>query len=92
MTDLPKTANMPDLVADKTVLDQPKKLVNRCSQVDCKKKLLLTDILCRCEKRFCLWHRQPETHACTYDFKASGIANLSANLVKVGGDSLKHRI
>tara|TARA_B100000242_G_C42924908_1_gene428871 strand:- start:586 stop:813 length:228 start_codon:yes stop_codon:yes gene_type:complete len=37
----------------------------RCSFEGCNKKLKLTDLECRCEKRFCQLHRLPEEHKCT---------------------------
>lgn len=65
---------------------------NRCSHAECKKKLLLTDLLCKCGKKYCSGHRQPELHSCTYDYKSSGRALLSTMLVKSVSDSLKDRI
>ena len=62
-----------------------KKTVARCGGPNCKVKLLLTDYACKCANRFCSQHRQPETHACTYDFKAAGLKNLSSTLLKVEG-------
>jgi len=51
-------------------------MVERCSFIDenikCKKKLKLTDLSCRCEKKFCAIHRMPENHACEYDYKTNG--------------------
>jgi predicted nucleic acid binding AN1-type Zn finger protein len=44
--------------------------INRCCAADCRKKLKLTDMDCRCQKRFCAAHRLPETHACTFDHTA----------------------
>jgi hypothetical protein len=49
---------------------------NRCSHSDCKKKLLLSDPACKCNVRFCMPHRMPESHNCTYDFKAEGRVKL----------------
>lgn len=40
----------------------------RCSQ--CNKKLGLIDYTCKCEKRFCISHLQPQEHACTFNYKA----------------------
>jgi AN1-type zinc finger protein 4 len=34
----------------------------------CKKKLLI-EIDCRCGQTFCLKHRHPDSHNCTYDYK-----------------------
>jgi hypothetical protein len=49
----------------------------RCSHVDCNKKLKLTDMACRCEKTFCGLHRHAETHNCTFDYKSYGREVLS---------------
>ena len=43
---------------------------NRCNATNCRKKLKLTDMGCRCSKIFCVAHRLPETHACTFDHSA----------------------
>jgi len=46
-----------------------KKKRKRCSYEDCRKKLKLTDMNCKCEHRFCSKHRLPETHKCSWDPK-----------------------
>ena len=33
----------------------------------CKKKCVVL-VTCKCEKNYCLKHRLPETHLCTYIF------------------------
>jgi hypothetical protein len=65
---------------------------NRCSHAECKRKLMLTDVTCKCDKRYCISHRHPESHSCAFDYKASGLAHLSTILVKANGDRLKERI
>ena len=45
----------------------------RCDFDGCRKKLKLTDMKCVCCKTFCLEHRLPESHNCTYDFKKNKI-------------------
>jgi len=47
-----------------------------CSHDGCIKKLTLTSIQCKCEKKFCNEHRYPETHNCSFDFKADGKKEL----------------
>ena len=47
-----------------------------CSFTECKKKLTLTSLQCKCEMKFCDMHRYPEDHACAFDYKAEGKANL----------------
>jgi predicted nucleic acid binding AN1-type Zn finger protein len=34
-------------------------------------KIRLVDVACKCEKTYCLKHRHPEEHACTFDYRAS---------------------
>lgn len=53
------------------------KTKNRCGH--CPKKLTLTDTMCKCSQRFCMAHRHPELHSCTFDFKAEGQKILEAN-------------
>lgn len=59
-----------------------------CFHADCKKKLMLTDPVCKCKEKFCSLHRMPEVHNCTFDFKAAGRQYLSTMLVKVAGDKV----
>jgi hypothetical protein len=40
-----------------------------CSFNECNRKLKLSDYSCKCELIFCRFHRSPESHNCTYDFK-----------------------
>ena len=72
------------------VAEKPKS--TRCSHTDCKKKLMLTDLTCKCGQRYCIGHRFPEIHSCKFDYKASGLSHLSTMLVKVSADTLKSRI
>ena len=48
----------------------------RCDFSECKKKLKLSDMECRCGKRFCLKHRLPEDHMCSIDYKNVNPINL----------------
>ena len=85
---------IPATIAQESVQEvkPPLTKTNRCSHSDCKRKLMLTDIMCKCDKRYCINHRHPESHSCSFDYKASGIAHLSTLLVKANGDRLKERI
>jgi hypothetical protein len=60
---------------------------NRCGA--CRKKLLLSDIECRCKQRFCATHRAPEEHACSHDFKADGQKILKQQLERVVADKVE---
>ena len=51
----------------------------RCGGADCRKKLTITNtFVCRCSASFCPLHRHPESHACTFDYKAEGRRLLKA--------------
>lgn len=44
---------------------------NICAHPECKKKIGIVDILsseCKCGNIYCLTHRLPERHDCTYDY------------------------
>lgn len=40
-------------------------MTKRCDHEQCRKKLTLTDIECKCGKRFCMNHRLPFDHSCS---------------------------
>lgn len=43
----------------------------KCPAEGCHMKIRLVDVACKCEKTYCLKHRHPEEHACTFDYRAS---------------------
>jgi AN1-type zinc finger protein 5/6 len=49
----------------------------------CNKKLGLLPFECKCGKLFCIKHKDPEAHDCTYDFKSESKERLGDKLVKV---------
>ena len=51
----------------------------RCSHVNCNKKLELVCFPCKCELKFCKLHRLPELHNCKFDFKKNGKDILKKN-------------
>ena len=55
----------------------------------CKKKLKLTDMKCRCGKKFCPKHRLPEQHKCSYNFKAE---DQNLNKLGLGGGTFEKLI
>ncbi len=66
-------------VNSNNIIETNKKInTNKCYHTTCNAKLKLTDFDCRCSNRFCMKHRMPESHDCSYDFKKDKI-----NLVKV---------
>ena len=46
---------------------------SKCFLENCKSKLKLYDLSCRCENKYCTKHRLPELHNCSYDFKKEKI-------------------
>lgn len=49
----------------------------------CKKSTAVMAFHCKCGGRFCIKHRYPETHCCTFDHKSEGKSNISANNPKI---------
>ncbi|RAL43936.1 hypothetical protein DM860_014072 [Cuscuta australis] len=49
---------------------------NRCGS--CWKKMGLMAFNCKCGFTFCVAHHYPETHNCSFDFKAAGRVTLRA--------------
>jgi predicted nucleic acid binding AN1-type Zn finger protein len=59
-----------------------------CAHAGCGRKLKLLDLDCRCGERFCMEHRMPETHECTFDFRAAADSVLGKQLIKVVGEKI----
>jgi hypothetical protein len=47
-----------------------------CAFDGCKKRMGLTDFVCRCEKFYCALHRSDVVHNCPYDYKATAKQEL----------------
>lgn len=69
-------------------LEGPKKK-NRCSFPNCKKKLKMTDVKCRCMNIYCPIHRLPESHHCDFDHKSLGKDLLQKTLTKVTHEKIQ---
>jgi hypothetical protein len=61
-----------------------------CEQ--CKKKVGLLGIVCRCGKTTCITHSAAEEHSCNFDYKADGLKYLSTTMVTVRADRIEGRI
>ena len=85
-------SNITNKVVTTVVTTMPEVKSNRCMHSECRKKLLLSDMACKCTNRYCISHRHPETHSCAFDYNKEGIQRLSTMLVKVTNDSLKNRV
>ncbi|KAL3657554.1 hypothetical protein V7S43_017521 [Phytophthora oleae] len=64
-----------EVVAEKPVEKLVQKNKKRCWE--CKKKVGLTAIECRCGYVFCSSHRFEDQHNCTFDFKTADRAELA---------------
>lgn len=54
----------------------------------CKKKsIIIFD--CRCEKQFCLKHKQPEDHNCTFDYKTYAKDQIKINNPQIINNKFK---
>lgn len=72
-------------------LTQPsskKKLTPRCCMLDCKKKIGLIRFECKCGLSFCVKHKLPELHNCSFNHKNEGITSLKHKLVKVSSNKI----
>jgi len=73
----------PIIVETATAAEPKKAPCNRCECTGCRVKLNLADITCKCGARYCSKHRYPEDHKCTFDYKGTGKALLTAAMPKV---------
>ena len=51
-------------------------ILSRCSNNGCNKKLGLMPYKCKCNLEYCITHRAPETHTCSFDYKTIGRQNI----------------
>ncbi len=67
-----------------------KSLVKYCNYDGCNKKLKLIELnlTCKCEKNYCLFHRLPEKHNCTFDYKYKSIMKEEINKMKCISDKI----
>lgn len=69
-------------------MEKPKEKKARCNYKDCRKKLGLIKFTCRCEKDFCITHKLPESHQCTFNYLCKSKMVLKDKLVKVVNDKI----
>jgi hypothetical protein len=67
-------------------------VVDRTRCAECRKKVGLTGIQCRCGKVYCGAHRIAEKHACTFDFKAFGRKHIEQANERVVAQSLVDKL
>ena len=66
--------------------------MKRCHHAECKTRLMLSDMHCKCGWRFCMKHRHAEEHNCTFQYKQVATAHLSSSLAKCVASSLKDKL
>lgn len=59
-------------------MEKPVVLKNRC--LECKKKLGVDPIVCKCKGIFCDGHRLPFNHSCSFDYKAKSRNELDKTM------------
>lgn len=65
-----------------------KKKTPRCCAPECNKKIGLLSFECKCGLSFCVKHKLPEVHNCTFNHKNDGIISLKQKLVKVSSNKV----
>jgi len=70
--ELPATTEVAEMQPERPTVLQTNK--RKCWE--CRKKVPLTAITCRCGYTFCTSHRMAESHNCSFDYKASGKRKL----------------
>jgi predicted nucleic acid binding AN1-type Zn finger protein len=70
------------------VVETKREMPKRCECSGCSKKLVLTDLECKCKKYFCSSHRFADNHKCDFDYRNDGLKNLEKNMVKIEADKL----
>jgi hypothetical protein len=72
------------MAMEEEVIKKPKTIsVDKSRCFECKKKVGLTAIECRCGNVYCGPHRTAEKHMCTFDFKTLGRTHIEKQNEKV---------
>jgi hypothetical protein len=60
-----------------------------CQADNCNNKLKISDLYCRCNKKFCIQHRLAEYHNCSYNYKyTKEEENKIINQMKLGSEKV----
>jgi predicted nucleic acid binding AN1-type Zn finger protein len=79
----------PSTELNKNVVSEVRReMPKKCECEGCKKKLILSDVQCKCKKYFCNMHRFADNHNCEFDYRSDGINNLKKNLIEVKSSTL----
>lgn len=85
----------PDIDTPKTKVSSSPPKVQKSSLIktvrchNCREKLGMFGISCKCGYVFCSTHRMPEDHQCTFDFKSEGKSILQKQNPKVSASKLE---
>ena len=71
---------------DSKVKKNKKKRQKRCGHKDCRAKLKLTSIECKCGIKFCAKHFSFTKHDCSFDYLNEARKNLEKKNVLGGGE------
>tara|TARA_B100001094_G_scaffold331819_1_gene401502 strand:+ start:91 stop:342 length:252 start_codon:yes stop_codon:yes gene_type:complete len=63
-------------IENKKIEKKSKSKTKRCNHKDCRKKISIIDIPCKCGLIFCINHKFFSNHNCTYDYKENHKQNL----------------
>jgi hypothetical protein len=69
-----------------------KPTVDRTRCAECKKKVGLTGVECRCGNVYCGSHRIAEKHSCSFDYKSFGRKNIEKANERVVAQSLGDKL
>jgi predicted nucleic acid binding AN1-type Zn finger protein len=77
---------------EEPIVKKVKTTVDRSRCTECKKKVGLAAIECRCGNVYCGSHRMAEKHACPFDFKAFGRSSIEKANERVVAESLVEKL
>jgi predicted nucleic acid binding AN1-type Zn finger protein len=67
---------------DTNTIPSTKTRLAKCNFSKCTKTLQLFNLPCMCKKTFCIKHRLPEVHMCSFDYKTHGKQILEKNIIQ----------
>jgi predicted nucleic acid binding AN1-type Zn finger protein len=78
---------------EKLVTTPVKKNKNPCALDGCGKRLTMSNSIdCKCGKTFCIAHRYPHDHRCTFDHSKQFRGKLENQMVKLDKEKMTERV
>jgi hypothetical protein len=62
---------------------------NICNYNNCKRKIKITDIECKCKNIFCKFHKFPEDHNCDYNYNSEEIKKKCIESLKCTSNKIQ---